>query len=128
MDAQGLAVVLDMLLTTSFMSLIILTVWRKHWMLSLAFLLAFGAIEGTFLSASVLKVGTLPLHPVSDVMRKADQEASLYGNLYMTKLTFEVTNFPLLAAGAEGWLVQSVDDGRLWLDDDHLVLRQRRQS
>lgn len=60
MPAQGLAVVIDMLLTTAFMSLLILTVWRKHWALSLAFLLVFGAIEATFLSSSVLKV-----HPAS---------------------------------------------------------------
>jgi K+ potassium transporter len=53
---QGLAVVIDMLLTTAFMSLLILTVWRKPWPLALAFLLVFGAIEAVFLSSSVLKV------------------------------------------------------------------------
>jgi K+ transporter len=49
-------VVIDMLLTTAFMSLLILTVWRKPWPLALAFLLVFGAIEAVFLSSSVLKV------------------------------------------------------------------------
>jgi K+ transporter len=53
---QGLAVVIDMLLTTAFMSLLILTVWRKPWPLALAFLLIFGAIEAVFLSSSILKV------------------------------------------------------------------------
>ena len=48
--------VIDMLLTTAFMSLLILTVWRKPWPLALAFLLVFGAIEAVFLSSSVLKV------------------------------------------------------------------------
>jgi K+ transporter len=54
--SQGLAVVIDMLLTTAFMSLLILTVWRKPWPLALAFLLVFGTIEAVFLSSSILKV------------------------------------------------------------------------
>ncbi len=48
-----------MLVTTVFMAAILLTVWRKHWVLPLLFLLVFGAIEGTFLSASILKVRKL---------------------------------------------------------------------
>lgn len=52
----GLAVICDMFLTTCFMTLILLTVWRKHPALAPLWFIIFGLIECSFLSASLLKV------------------------------------------------------------------------
>ena len=48
--------VCDMILTTVFMTLILLCVWRRAWTLAAAFFGMFFTIEVAFLSASVLKV------------------------------------------------------------------------
>lgn len=56
---SGLAVICDMFLTTCFMTLIILAVWRKHTALAAAFFLVFATIEAAFLSSSLLKVRRL---------------------------------------------------------------------
>jgi K+ transporter len=47
---------MDMFLTTCFMSLILLTVWRKNVLLAPLFFVIFGLIEWCFLSSSLLKV------------------------------------------------------------------------
>lgn len=63
----GLAVVCDMLLTTSFLTLIMICVWRKNLILPIIFFTIFFFIETTFLSASTLKVSLLPSMPMSGV-------------------------------------------------------------
>jgi KUP system potassium uptake protein len=47
---------MDMFLTTCFMSLILLAVWRKNALLVPIFFGVFGLIEWCFLSSSLLKV------------------------------------------------------------------------
>lgn len=47
--------VCDMILTTVFMTLILLCVWRRAWPLAAVFFGMFFTIEVAFLSASVLK-------------------------------------------------------------------------
>ena len=54
----GLAVICDMILTTHFMTLVIITVWRLPLVLAAAFYLVFFAIEATFLSSTATKVPT----------------------------------------------------------------------
>lgn len=54
--AYGLAVNCDLLLTTCFLTMVMLTVWRKNILFPLAFFLVFATIEATFLSSSILKV------------------------------------------------------------------------
>ncbi|KAK9823651.1 hypothetical protein WJX72_004427 [[Myrmecia] bisecta] len=54
--AYGLAVIVDMLFTTHFLTLVMLFVWRSNAAGVLAFYLIYVAIEGTYLSASVEKI------------------------------------------------------------------------
>lgn len=54
----GLAVVWDMLLTTQFLTLVMITVWRVPTPIALCFHLFFSAIEATFFSACAEKVPT----------------------------------------------------------------------
>ena len=54
----GLAVVWDMLLTTQFLTLVMLTVWRLPTPVALCFHLFFSAIEATYFSACCEKVPT----------------------------------------------------------------------
>ena len=54
----GLAVVWDMLLTTQFLTLVMLTVWRLPTPVAICFHLFFSAIEATFFSACAEKVPT----------------------------------------------------------------------
>lgn len=54
----GLAVVWDMLLTTQFLTLVMITVWRVPTAIALCFHLFFSAIEATFFSACAEKVPT----------------------------------------------------------------------
>lgn len=63
-NAYGIAAISVMFVTTCLMSLIIIIVWRKNFLLAVGFLLFFGCIEGVYLSASVMKVpqgGWVPL-------------------------------------------------------------------
>lgn len=53
---------MDMFLTTCFMSLILLTVWRKHALLVPLFFVTFSLIEWCFLSSSLLKVSPACRH------------------------------------------------------------------
>lgn len=55
-NAYGIAAITVMFVTTCLMSLIIIIVWRKNFLLAISFLLFFGCIEGVYLSASVMKV------------------------------------------------------------------------
>uniref|UniRef100_J3MD59 Potassium transporter n=1 Tax=Oryza brachyantha TaxID=4533 RepID=J3MD59_ORYBR len=55
MNAQGLAVITVMLVTTCLMSLVILLCWNKSIVYALSFLLFFGAIEVLYFSASLVK-------------------------------------------------------------------------
>ncbi|CAN6206422.1 unnamed protein product [Urochloa humidicola] len=55
-NAYGLACITVMFVTTCLMSLVIIFVWQKNLLISLVFLLFFGAIEGAYLSAAVMKV------------------------------------------------------------------------
>lgn len=52
----GVAVTVDMLVTTSLVTLVMLLVWQTPKWLALPFFLAFGAIEGAYFSATLLKV------------------------------------------------------------------------
>ncbi|KAF0904078.1 hypothetical protein E2562_031755 [Oryza meyeriana var. granulata] len=54
-NAQGLAVITVMLVTTCLMSLVILLCWNKSIVYALSFLLFFGAIEVLYFSASLVK-------------------------------------------------------------------------
>jgi len=54
----GLAVVWDMLLTTQFLTLVMLTVWRLPTPVAACFHLFFSAIEATYFSACAEKVPT----------------------------------------------------------------------
>ncbi|DBA95327.1 hypothetical protein WJX82_010494 [Trebouxia sp. C0006] len=57
-NAYGLAVVWDMLLTTQFLTLVMLTVWRLPTPVAVCFHLFFSAIEATYFSACAEKVPT----------------------------------------------------------------------
>ncbi|CAN6239549.1 unnamed protein product [Urochloa humidicola] len=54
-NAQGLAVITVMLVTTCLMSLVIVLCWNKSIILALVFLLFFGTIEVLYFSASLVK-------------------------------------------------------------------------
>ncbi|XP_048539294.1 potassium transporter 24-like [Triticum urartu] len=54
-NAQGLAIITVMLVTTCLMSLVIVLCWNKSIVFSLVFLLFFGAIEVLYFSASLVK-------------------------------------------------------------------------
>ncbi|PAN24200.1 hypothetical protein PAHAL_4G164300 [Panicum hallii] len=54
-NAQGLAVITVMIVTTCLMSLVIILCWNKNIVFALAFLLFFGAIEAIYFSASLVK-------------------------------------------------------------------------
>lgn len=62
--AYGIAAITVMFVTTCLMSLVIIIVWRKNFVWAIAFLLFFGWIEVSYLSAAVMKVpqgGWVPL-------------------------------------------------------------------
>ena len=52
----GLAVLADMLLTTHFMTLVLLTVWKLPLWLCAAFYIAFAPIEAAFWSSTLTKI------------------------------------------------------------------------
>ncbi|KAK9819481.1 hypothetical protein WJX81_002292 [Elliptochloris bilobata] len=54
--AYGLAVLADMMLTTHFMTLVLLTVWKLPLWICAAFYLAFAPIEATFWSSTLTKI------------------------------------------------------------------------
>jgi KUP system potassium uptake protein len=54
--AYGIAVIFDMALTTHFMTLLMVTVWRKHLIFPAMFYTIFAAIELTYVSSAVRKV------------------------------------------------------------------------
>ena len=62
--ATGLAVVWDMLLTTQFLTLVMLTVWKVPTPIAVCFHLFFSAIEATYFSACAEKVPTGKLEPL----------------------------------------------------------------
>jgi K+ potassium transporter len=55
-SAAGIAVIFDMVLTTHFMTLLMVTVWRKHLIFPAMFYTIFAAIELTYVSSAVRKV------------------------------------------------------------------------
>ncbi|GAQ92301.1 Potassium transporter family protein [Klebsormidium nitens] len=55
-QAYGLAVITDMVLTTHFMTLVILTVWRRPLYEGLVFYFFFLLVEGSFLSSTIEKI------------------------------------------------------------------------
>ncbi|XP_074586879.1 potassium transporter 25-like isoform X1 [Curcuma longa] len=54
-NAQGLAVIIVMLVTTCLMSIVIVVCWHKNIFFAVCFLIFFGTIEVIFLSASLIK-------------------------------------------------------------------------
>lgn len=52
----GIAVIIDMTLTTHFMTLLMITVWRKWLGLPLLFYVVFASIELTYVSSALRKV------------------------------------------------------------------------
>ncbi|KAL6838621.1 hypothetical protein ACP4OV_031578 [Aristida adscensionis] len=54
-NAQGLAVITVMLVTTCLMSIVIVLCWNKNIVFALCFLVFFGAIEAVYFSASLVK-------------------------------------------------------------------------
>ncbi|KAL5580699.1 hypothetical protein UlMin_013141 [Ulmus minor] len=62
--AYGLAVTTVMFVTTCLMALVVIIVWKKNMIISLAFLVFFGSIELLYISASISKVpegGWIPI-------------------------------------------------------------------
>lgn len=60
----GLAVITVMFVTTCLMFLVIVTVWKRHVLVALIFVLVFGSIELSYMSACLMKIhrgGWLPL-------------------------------------------------------------------
>jgi KUP system potassium uptake protein len=60
----GVTVVAVMVLTTLFVTLIMLMVWQKHLVIALAFLFVFGSVEAVYLSSALFKIpqyGWIPL-------------------------------------------------------------------
>jgi K+ transporter len=64
----GIAVIFDMVLTTHFMTLLMITVWRKHLIYPVMFYTIFAAIELTYVSSAVRKVRTLCPHTTCDLL------------------------------------------------------------
>ncbi|KAK9804634.1 hypothetical protein WJX73_001487 [Symbiochloris irregularis] len=63
-NAYGLAVTVDMMVTTCLVTMVMLLVWKTPVVLALLFFLTFGTIEGALFSATLLKVphgGWFPL-------------------------------------------------------------------
>jgi KUP system potassium uptake protein len=63
-NAYGVTVVAVMVLTTLFVTLIMLMVWQKHLVIALAFLFVFGSVEAVYLSSALFKIpqyGWIPL-------------------------------------------------------------------
>ncbi|XP_056693626.1 probable potassium transporter 13 isoform X2 [Spinacia oleracea] len=63
-NAYGLAVITVMFVTTCLMFLVIVTVWKRHVLVALIFVLVFGSIELSYMSACLMKIhrgGWLPL-------------------------------------------------------------------
>lgn len=56
MLVPGVAVLADMLLTTHFMTLVLLTVWKLPLWICALFYIAFAPIEATFWSSTLTKV------------------------------------------------------------------------
>ena len=56
LNVTGLAVLADMLLTTHFMTLVLLTVWKLPLWLCAAFYIAFAPIEAAFWSSTLTKI------------------------------------------------------------------------
>ncbi|KAL3346851.1 hypothetical protein AABB24_025342 [Solanum stoloniferum] len=54
-NASGLAVITVMLVTTCFMSLVIVLCWHKNVLFAICFILFFGSIEALYFSASLIK-------------------------------------------------------------------------
>lgn len=69
LSRAGLAVLADMLLTTHFMALVMLTIWRLPMVLVLVFYFFFAPIEATYWSSTLEKVPTgarnIPRSPIS---------------------------------------------------------------
>ncbi len=63
----GIAVIADMALTTHFLSLLMIVCWRKHLIYPIVFYGIFAAIELTYLSSALRKVGDLPPAPASSM-------------------------------------------------------------
>ena len=63
-SGAGIAVIFDMVLTTHFMTLLMVTVWRKHLIFPAMFYTIFAGIELTYVSSAVRKVRSslLPTH------------------------------------------------------------------
>jgi KUP system potassium uptake protein len=55
---SGLAVIWDMLLTSHFVTLVIITVWRLPVIFALGYFLIFATVEATYLSSAVVKIPT----------------------------------------------------------------------
>lgn len=53
----GIAVIADMLLTTHFLTLLMVVVWRKNMVFPAMFYIIFGSIEAVFVSSALRKVG-----------------------------------------------------------------------
>ncbi|XP_021774493.1 probable potassium transporter 13 isoform X1 [Chenopodium quinoa] len=90
-NAYGLAVITVMFVTTCLMFLIIVTVWKKHVLVALFFVLFFGSIELSYMSACLIKIhqgGWVPL--VSSLVILCLMSLWKYGT--MKKQAFEHQN------------------------------------
>lgn len=90
-NAYGLAVISVMFVTTCLMFLIIVTVWKKHVLVALMFVLAFGSIELFYMSACLIKIhqgGWVPL--VSSIVILCLMSVWKYGTV--KKQAFEHQN------------------------------------
>ncbi len=114
------------------MTLLILTVWRKHWVLPLVFFSVFATIECAFLSSSLLKVnqGSLlimrlvllfcfsalihqSLHTKCKLHGRAGAANQATSHCDRTVMDFSCVH--RCVTGAKGWLVQSHGGASLML-------------
>lgn len=121
----GIAVIFDMVLTTHFMTLLMITVWRKHLIYPAMFYTIFAAIELTYVSSAVRKVRILLLPTYMYLVPKFQKPCqSMCGQ-------YEVLNRPshvLPCAGARRRLVLLDDGGHLCLHHAAVVLRVLPQN
>lgn len=120
----GIAVVMVMLVTTFLIFLVMVIVWRKHFLLALLFLAVFATIEGVYVSAVLFKTtqgGWVPL--VIAVVFGTIMYTWHYGTLkrYEYEMQHKVSVGWLLGLGPSLGLVRVPGIGLMYTDLSHGV-------
>jgi KUP system potassium uptake protein len=121
---SGIAVVMVMLVTTFLIFLVMVIVWRRHFLLALLFLVVFGTIEGVYVSAVLFKTtqgGWVPL--VIAVVFGTIMYTWHYGTLkrYQYEMQHKVSVGWLLGLGPSLGLVRVPGIGLMYTDLSHGV-------